>query len=76
MNSNGQRYFEKDTTGTYYARQELKYALKNPIKDNYVDKIRILLDTKEKAVNFAELILFDIYGKENIIEEDHTESIM
>ena len=69
MNSYGQRYFENDTTGTYYARQELKYTLKNPIKDNFVDKTRILLDTKEKAVNFAELILFDIYGKENIEEE-------
>jgi hypothetical protein len=60
---------DRDTLGEKYARAALKNALTDSTQHNVISKTRILLDTKEKAIKFAEPILFDIYGKKEIESE-------
>ena len=62
----GQSNIEKDTIGEKWARQELKSALNDTIERNMLKYLFTILDTKEKAVKFAEQILFDIFGKQDI----------
>ena len=62
----GQSNIEKDTIGEKWARQELKSALNDTIERNMLKYLFTILDTKEKAVKFAEQILFDKFGKQDI----------
>ena len=65
-NAYGQSKYYNDTIGVNNAKQELKLALSDMSIHNVVKQTKILLNTKDKAINFAELILFDIYGKKEI----------
>jgi hypothetical protein len=66
------RHPEKDTLGRYIqgrklAEDELKSALADATEHNVIkDPKFTILDREEKAIKFAETILFDIYGKNGI----------
>jgi|TARA_B110000211_G_scaffold29480_1_gene29787 hypothetical protein len=58
---------EKKSNELKYAEQLLEYALKNKF-----DRIKMefkLIPKKENAIKYAEVILFELYGKENIESE-------
>jgi NTF2 fold immunity protein of polymorphic toxin system component len=46
-----------------------KEALTDSTQHNVVSSNFILIDTKDKAVRFAESILFDVYGKKQIVSQ-------
>ncbi|OGS69964.1 MAG: hypothetical protein A3F91_11570 [Flavobacteria bacterium RIFCSPLOWO2_12_FULL_35_11] len=50
-----------------HAEQLLDYALKNKSERKIMESP--LIPKKENAINYAENILFELYGKENIIKE-------
>ncbi len=66
FNVQGQDKYKNDTLGLYNAKKELKQALSDLTISSPVKQKDIILDTKDKAINFAEIILFDIYGNEEI----------
>ena len=66
FNVQGQDKYKNDTLGLYNAKKELKQALSDITTNNPIKQKDVILDTKDKAINFAEIILFDIYGKEEI----------
>jgi hypothetical protein len=47
----------------------LKESLSDTSVHNYVITDRILLKDEKKAIGFAENVLFDIYGKDEIIDQ-------
>ncbi len=65
--SYGQTKNERTTLGIEYAKKELKEALSdNPERQVLVDEV---ITNKKTAVTISETILFEIYGKENIISQ-------
>ena len=48
------------------AEKELKIALNGKAQHNVIDNKTIILKDKNTAINVAEVILFNLYGKENI----------
>lgn len=52
--------------GSDEAEFELKDALKNPNKDNFVDNKKLLINDGQTAIRIAEPILFEIYGEDKI----------
>ncbi|MDB4180655.1 YbbC/YhhH family protein [Flavobacteriaceae bacterium] len=55
---------EKNAEDYKYAKQLLEYALKNK---SYRTEIGFkLIPKKENAINYAQIILFELYGKEKI----------
>lgn len=62
----GQTNNSGDTLEINWARQQLKSALTDTTQHNVINSKYTVLDNKEKAVRFAEHILFDIYGKTQI----------
>lgn len=57
------------TLGRSHAENELKITLANEKNDNVINNESLLIKSKDLAVKIAEPILFDIYGRHNIIEE-------
>lgn len=63
----GQAYKGRTTLGVDYAKQELKSALQNPgAKQILADT---LIKDKAAAIQISEVILFKIYGRDNIIAQ-------
>ncbi|MEZ7924850.1 MAG: NTF2 fold immunity protein [Flavobacteriales bacterium] len=58
---------EKKSGELMRAEQLLDYALKNKSERKIMKSP--LIPKKENAINYAENILFELYGKENIINE-------
>ncbi|MFI2744152.1 NTF2 fold immunity protein [Zhouia sp. PK063] len=58
---------EKNGEDHEYAEQLLKYALKN--KSERTKMNFKLIPKKQNAINYAEIILFELYGKKNIESE-------
>ncbi len=58
---------ENKTDELKYAEQLLDYALKNKPERKIMESP--LIPKKENAINYAENILFELYGKENIEAE-------
>jgi hypothetical protein len=52
--------------GSDEAELELKDALENPRKDNFVDNKKLLINDGQTAIKIAEPILFEIYGEDKI----------
>jgi len=52
--------------GSDQAEFELKDALENPSKDNFVDNKKLLINDSQTAIKIAEPILFEIYGEDKI----------
>jgi len=52
--------------GSDQAEFELKDALEDPSKDNFVDNKKILIKDDQTAIKIAEPILFNIYGEDEI----------
>ena len=59
----------RNTLGLDRAKEELKSALTDTSQHNVISQKFVVLDNKEKAIKFAEQILFDIYGKKQIESE-------
>jgi hypothetical protein len=57
---------DKMILGKDYAEKELKLTLENNSRYNFVDNKRLIIKDSITAINIAETILFDIYGKEKI----------
>lgn len=64
FSQNGKRILGKN-----YAEKELKLTLENKPQHNIVDNKRLIIKDSITAINIAEQILFDIYGKEQIESE-------
>jgi len=58
---------KKKSDELIHAEQLLDYALKNKSERKIMESP--LIPKKENAINYAENILFELYGKENIINE-------
>ena len=58
---------EKKSDDLKHAEQLLEYALKN--KTDRIEMKFKLIPKKENATNYAEIILFELYGKEKIESE-------
>ena len=58
---------EKKSDERIHAEQLLDYALKNKSERKIMESP--LIPKKENAINYAENILFELYGKEKIINE-------
>ena len=63
--SSGPNFKNQTVVGEENAKQAIKEAIKNKTKPFY----DTLIKTKEAAIAMAEPILFDIYGKKEIINE-------
>jgi hypothetical protein len=53
--------------GKTHAESELKLALSNESQHNVIDNKTLIIKDSNTAISIAEPILFNIYGKENII---------
>jgi hypothetical protein len=62
----GQNPNLKHLTGEKYARETVSAALINQDQKTFYDT---LISDKETAIDVAEIILFKMYGRENIISE-------
>lgn len=65
----GQTKGDRTILGRSYAEQELKSALTDKSLYNAIDNKTSILKDSLTAVNVAEPILFNIYGKDNIIKQ-------
>jgi hypothetical protein len=66
LSSCGQTKADRLKSGETYARKELKVALSDSAIHNVISAKSLIIKDKETAVNVAEPILFDTYGKGNI----------
>nr|MBP6758279.1 hypothetical protein [Flavobacterium sp.] len=55
--------------GKKFAEKELEFALSKQNQNNVLDDDESLLKDSNTAIKIAELILFNIYGKVNILDE-------
>ncbi|CAN5816541.1 hypothetical protein BH11BAC7_BH11BAC7_02460 [soil metagenome] len=62
----GESFENKDTLGIQYAKKVLKESLADSTLHNVINSKTIILKNETEAVEFAESILFDIYGKRQI----------
>lgn len=62
--------------GKQQAKSELQRALSQQKQHNVVDNKTLLIKNKDTAIKIAESILFDIYGKENILKQQPYESYL
>jgi hypothetical protein len=62
--------------GEKQAKSELQLALSQQKQHNVVDNKTLLIKNKDTAIKIAESILFDIYGKENILKQQPYESYL
>ena len=68
-NSCRQDYKNSMILGEENARKELTFALNDTTHDKYIDSKNVLIRDKKTAINFAENVLFKIYGKNNITKQ-------
>lgn len=59
----------KNDQQKWLKEKQLDYALTDSTGHNCIDNKRIIIKTKETAISVVEPILFDLYGKENIINQ-------
>lgn len=59
----------RSVMGKSYAEKELKLALSKKTQHNVVDNKNAIIKDSSTAINVAEPILFNIYGKQNIESE-------
>ncbi len=59
-----------------FAKQQLKEALSNKGIHNVIDNTKLILKDSTTAITIAETVLFDIYGKDNIIRQKPYSSIL
>lgn len=64
--SMAQEFKESTVTSQQQARLELVKALQDSTAHNVIRADFVLFKNKEMVISYAELILFDMYGKENI----------
>ena len=55
--------------GKSFAEQELKSSLQDSLQHNVIGRIPLIIKDSLMALNLAEPILFDIYGKNNITQQ-------
>jgi NTF2 fold immunity protein len=65
----GQNISDRLILGKKYAEEELKSALSDSTKHNVVKSNLTIIKDSITATTIAESILFDIYGKANIIKQ-------
>ena len=65
----GQQQNTRTILGKSYAENELKSALVDKTQRNVVDNKIVIIKDSGTAISVAEPILFNIYGKENIIRQ-------
>ena len=72
----GQTKNDRTILGKSYAEQELRFALADKSKYNYIDGKTIIIKDSVIAISVAEPILFSIYGKDNITEQRPYETFL
>ncbi len=65
----GQKKSDKAILGVENARQELKSALNDKSRHNVIDYKTEIIRDSVTAIKIAESILFNIYGKKNIVRQ-------
>ncbi len=65
----GQKESGRLILGKSHAEQELKLALNDSISHNLIDNTSVIIKDSLTAINIAESILFDIYGKRIITKQ-------
>jgi hypothetical protein len=60
---------ERSILGLEVAKTALAEALSNRKSANIIDNVRLIIRDSSTAVAVAEPILFDLYGKENIVRQ-------
>ena len=69
LTANGQKKSDRTYFGKSYAEQELKLALSDKSQHNVINKKTSIINDSLTAIKIAEPILFSIYGKDNITEQ-------
>ena len=69
INACGQTKMDRLILNKTYAEQELKTALSGEKQHNVIDNKIVIIKDSLTAINIAEPILFDIYGKDNITKQ-------
>ncbi len=72
----GQSKADSSILGREYAQQELKSALIEKSLHNVVDGKKLIIKDSLTAISIAEPLLFDIYGKSNIIKQQPYETYL
>lgn len=72
----GQSKADRSILGREYAKQELKSALIEKSLHNVVDGKKLIIKDSLTAISIAEPLLFDIYGKSNIIKQQPYETYL
>lgn len=72
----GQSKADRSILGREYAKQELKSALIEKSMHNVVDGKKLIIKDSLTALSIAEPLLFDIYGKSNIIKQQPYETYL
>lgn len=70
----GQQQNARTILGKSYAENELKSALSDKIQHNVIDTKKVIIKDSVTAISVAELILFSIYGKDNITRQQPYET--
>ena len=68
-NSCAQDYKNRMLLGEDNAKKELFSAINDTTLHNVINKKDILISDKKTAIDFAETVLFKVYGKENITKQ-------
>jgi len=69
ITSCGQKKQDRITLGKDYANEELKSALTDTIKHNLINNSTRIIKDSLTATTIAETVLFNLYGKTNIIKQ-------
>lgn len=64
-----QHYITDQQQESSASEKKVKYTLTDTTGHNCVDHKRIIIKNEEIAINVVELILFDMYGEENILDQ-------
>jgi hypothetical protein len=67
---------ERTYMGKKYAEEELKSALSLPKNNDLLEKFKLIIPDSATSIAVAEPVLFNIYGKENILFEKPYESYL
>lgn len=65
----GQTKYDRIVLGKSYAEQELKLALTDNSQHNVINNNTVIIKDSLTAINIVEPILFNIYGKDKVIEQ-------
>lgn len=65
----GQTKSDRTILGKKYAEQEIKSSLTDKSQQNVIDNKTVIIKDSLTAINIAEPLLFNIYGKDNITKQ-------